>query len=124
MLSMSATFAKEGDKIKPQLMFHISRVVSFFILGGVLGAIGSVFTLGTIGTFILSLTIAVVMIILGINLLDVFPWAKRFQLSIPKFIGKRAEAVSNINHTFTPFLVGIATFFYRVVSLNQCSFTH
>ena len=117
VLSMSATFAKEGDKIRPQLMFHISRVVSFFILGGILGAIGSVFTLGTIGTFILSLIIAVVMIILGINLLDVFPWAKQFQLSIPKFIGKRAEAVSNINHTFTPFLVGIATFFL------PCGFT-
>src|SRR3989344_1348877 len=35
LLSMSATFAKEGDKIRPQLMFHGGRIVSFFILGGV-----------------------------------------------------------------------------------------
>ncbi|MEQ1666565.1 MAG: cation transporter, partial [Bdellovibrionales bacterium] len=47
VLSMSATFAKEGDKIRPQLMFHGGRIVSFFILGGVIGAIGSAFTLGT-----------------------------------------------------------------------------
>jgi cation transport ATPase len=36
VLSMSATFAKEGDKIKPQLMFHSGRIISFFILGGVI----------------------------------------------------------------------------------------
>lgn len=117
VLSMSATFAKEGDKIKPQLMFHGGRIISFFILGGVIGALGSAFTLGTTGTFILGLIIAVVMIILGINLLDIFPWAKRLQPSMPKFISKRAHGVSNLNHTITPLLVGIATFFL------PCGFT-
>lgn len=117
VLSMSATFAKEGDKIKPQLMFHGGRIVAFFVLGGVIGAIGSAFTLGTTGTFMLGLIIAIVMIILGINLLDVFPWAKRLQPSMPKFISKRAHGVSNLSHTLTPLLVGIATFFL------PCGFT-
>ena len=117
VLSMSATFAKEGDKIKPQLMFHGGRIVAFFILGGVIGAIGSAFTLGTTGTFALGLIIAIVMIILGINLLDVFPWAKRLQPAMPKFISKRAHGVSNLSHTLTPLLVGIATFFL------PCGFT-
>src|SRR5665647_1411095 len=52
LLSMSATFAKEGDKIRPQLMFHGGRIVSFFILGGVIGGIGSAFTLNTTASFI------------------------------------------------------------------------
>ncbi len=117
VLSMSATFAKEGDKIRPQLMFHTGRIVSFFILGGVIGAIGSAFTLGTTGTFVLSLVIAIVMIILGINLLDVFPWAKRLQPSMPKFLSRHAIGVSKFNHTLTPLLVGIATFFL------PCGFT-
>lgn len=77
VLSMSATFAKEGDKIKPQLMFHGGRIASFFILGGVIGTIGSAFTLNTSATFILSLIIGIVMLILGINLLDTFHWAKK-----------------------------------------------
>lgn len=117
VLSMSATFAKEGDKIRPQMMFHVGRIVSFFILGGVIGAIGSAFTLNTTGTFVLGLIIAIVMLILGINLLDVFPWAKRLQPSMPKFISKRAHKVSNLSHTLTPLLVGIATFFL------PCGFT-
>ncbi len=117
LLSMSATFAKEGDKIKPQLMFHGGRIVSFFILGGVIGALGAAFTLNTSATFTLSLIIGIVMLILGINLLDVFPWAKKLQPSMPKFIAKHAHGVSKFNHTLTPLLVGIATFFL------PCGFT-
>ena len=117
VLSMSATFAKEGDKVRPQLMFHGGRIVSFFVLGGVIGALGSAFTLNTSATFILSLIIGIVMIILGINLLDVFPWAKRIQPSMPKFFSKHALGVSKFNHTLTPLLVGVATFFL------PCGFT-
>jgi sulfite exporter TauE/SafE len=140
---MSATFAKEGDpamldnpssyagrelqstdgelrrvsKIKPQLMFHGGRIVSFFILGGVIGSIGAVFTLSTSATFILSLIIGIVMLILGVNLLDVFPWVKKLQPSMPKFIAKHAHGLSKFNHTLTPLLVGVATFFL------PCGFT-
>ncbi|MFA6459295.1 MAG: sulfite exporter TauE/SafE family protein [Candidatus Paceibacterota bacterium] len=117
VLSMSATFAKEGDKVRPQLMFHAGRLVSFFVLGGVIGAIGSAFTLNTTATFILSLIIGIVMLILGINLLDTFHWAKKLQPSMPKFIGKHAHGVSKFNHTLTPLFVGVATFFL------PCGFT-
>ncbi len=117
LLSMSATFAKEGDKMKPQLLFHAGRLISFFILGGVIGAVGAVFTLSPAATFTVGIIVGVVMLILGINLLDVFPWAKRLQPSMPKFIAKRAQGVSKLNHTFTPFLVGIVTFFL------PCGFT-
>ncbi|KKP63583.1 MAG: hypothetical protein UR57_C0002G0004 [Candidatus Nomurabacteria bacterium GW2011_GWE2_34_25] len=97
VLSMSATFAKEGDKIKPQ--------------------IGSVFTLNTSATFILGIIIGLVMLIMGINLLDIFSGAKKAQISMPKFISKKAFGLAKLNHTLTPLLVGIATFFL------PCGFT-
>jgi sulfite exporter TauE/SafE/copper chaperone CopZ len=117
VLSLSATFAKQGDRVRPQLLFHVGRLVSFFILGGVIGTLGSAFTLSTSMTFILSIVIGLVMLILGINLLDTFLWSKRFQPSMPKFISKRAHGIVNLNHTYTPLLVGIATFFL------PCGFT-
>ncbi len=117
VLSMSATFAKEGDKLKPQLLFHIGRIVSFFVLGGIIGSIGSAFTLNSISTFVLGLIVGIIMLILGINLLDTFHWAKKLQPSMPKFIAKHAHGVSRFNHTLTPLLVGIATFFL------PCGFT-
>lgn len=117
LLSMSATFAKEGDKVKPQLMFHGGRLLSFFILGGVIGTIGSAFALNTTTTFILSLVVGLVMLILGINLLDVFHFAKKLQPSMPTFLSKHALGVSKLNHRLVPFLVGALTFFL------PCGFT-
>ena len=117
VLSLSATYAKEGDKVKPQLLFHIGRLVAFFLLGGVIGALGANFTLTTTGTFLLSFLVGVVMLILGINLLDIFPWAKRLQPTLPKFFSQYALKVTKINHTLTPFLIGVATFFL------PCGFT-
>lgn len=117
VLSMSATFAKGGDRIKPQLMFHFGRIVSFFVLGGAIGALGAVFTLSTGVMSVLSIIIGLVMLLLGFNLLDVFPWTKKIMPSMPKFIAQKAFAVSELNNTITPLLVGIATFFL------PCGFT-
>jgi sulfite exporter TauE/SafE len=117
LLSMSATFAKEGDKVKPQLLFHVGRIISFFILGGIIGAIGSAFTLNSTTTFILGLIVGIVMLILGINLLDVFHFFKKLQPGMPKFIARKAHGISKLNHTLTPLFVGIATFFL------PCGFT-
>ena len=117
VLSMSATFAREGEKIRPQVLFHIGRIVSFFILGGVIGAVGAAFQLGVVGTFVLGLIVGLVMLILGMNLLDVFQWTKRLQPSMPKLLSQRALSVTKLNHTLTPALVGIATFFL------PCGFT-
>lgn len=117
VLSMSANFAKEGEKVRPQILFHVGRLVSFFILGGVIGAIGSSFQLGITGTFVLGLIVAAILLILGINLLDVFPWMKKLQPTLPSFLGRRVHGFKNINHTLTPLLVGIATFFL------PCGFT-
>lgn len=117
VLSMSANFAKEGDKVRPQPIFHVGRLISFFVLGGVIGALGSVFQLGATGTLVLSLLVAVILLILGINLLDVFPWVKKLQPTLPSFIGRHINGLKNVNHTLTPALLGAVTFFL------PCGFT-
>ena len=117
VLSMSANFAKEGDKVKPQMLFHVGRLVSFFVLGGVIGALGSAFQLGATGTFVLGLVVAIILLILGINLLDVFPWAKKLLPTLPSFIGRHINELKNVNHTLIPILLGAATFFL------PCGFT-
>ncbi len=117
VLSMSANFAKEGDKVRPQVLFHVGRLAAFFILGGVIGAIGASFQLGITGTFILGIIVGVIMLMLGINLLDIFPWAKKLQPTLPAFFSKHVQGLKNVNHTLTPLLVGIVTF------ILPCGFT-
>lgn len=117
VLSMSASFAKEGDKVRPQLLFHIGRLVSFFVLGGLIGLLGSSFQLGVTGTFILGLIVGIVLFILGLNLLDIFPSLQKLQVTLPSLMGKRVQGLKKFNHTLTPILIGIATFFL------PCGFT-
>ena len=117
VLSMSATFAKEGQKTKPQLLFHGGRIVSFFVLGGVIGTLGATFHLSTIATLILGIAVGVVMLILGINLLDIFDRTKKWQFTMPRFLSRRAHNTTELTHTLTPLLVGLATFFL------PCGFT-
>lgn len=117
VLSLSASFAKEGDNVRPQALFHVGRIVSFFVLGGVIGALGSVFQLGATGIFVLGLIVALVLLVLGINLLDIFPWAQKLQLTMPNWLGMRVNGLKKANHMLTPLLVGIVTFFL------PCGFT-
>lgn len=117
VLSVSANFAKEGDKIRPQVMFHIGRIAAFFLLGGAIGAIGSAFQLKGDGTFVISFIVGLVMILLGLNLLDIFPWAKKLQPTLPKFLSRHVLEIKKVNHVLTPILLGIVTFFL------PCGFT-
>ncbi len=117
LLSLSANYAKSGDTVKPQIMFHVGRMLGFFILGGLIGVIGKAFQLTPIMSFGIGILIAIVMLILGVNLLDVFPWAKRFQFSTPKVLSQKAMGTTRITHGVAPLLIGIATFFL------PCGFT-
>lgn len=117
VLSMSANYAKEGETVRPQVLFHVGRLVSFFVLGGVIGALGSAFQLGGTGTFVLSFIVAIILLILGLNLLDIFPWTKKLIPTLPSSFGKRVTGLKRTAGTLTPLLVGAATFFL------PCGFT-
>ncbi|MFA6445655.1 MAG: sulfite exporter TauE/SafE family protein [Candidatus Paceibacterota bacterium] len=117
MLSISAEFTRSGDAVKPQIFFHVGRIVSFFVLGGVIGAIGTAFTLNGTTTFMLGIIIGLVMLTLGLNLLDIFSWTNKLVPHLPQSWGKKATSLRKMNHSLTPLLVGVATFFL------PCGFT-
>lgn len=115
ILSLSAQVSQSASSFRPFAFFHVGRVLSFMILGGLLGALGSALAINNTVTAVLGLVAALVMIILGINLLDLFQLTKSFQLALPKgFFAK----ISRIENGFwAPFIVGALTFFL------PCGFT-
>jgi sulfite exporter TauE/SafE len=118
VLSMSANYTKSGENnFKPQLLFHIGRLVSFFIFGGVVGLLGASFQLSATSNFVLTFLVAMVMIILGLNLLDIFPWASKLQITLPGSFRDKIQNFKNFNHNLTPILIGVVTFFL------PCGFT-
>lgn len=117
VLSLSANYAKQKTSIQPHLTFHISRVLSFFVLGGVIGIIGSTFQLERMGTLIVGLIVALVLLVLGINLLDIIPATKKLQITLPSALGKSINKLKNVESKMMPALLGAATFFM------PCGFT-
>ncbi len=113
-LSMSAIFAKEGKKLKPQLLFHAGRLVSFFVLGGTIGAIGSTFAFTGGTAIILCLAIAIATLIAAANLLGASHWSKRIQPSMPTFLAQYAHGASKL-YQVIPCVIGMATFFLPCV---------
>lgn len=117
VLSLSASSAKEGGTWRTQTLFHVGRLGGFFILGGAIGTIGSSFYLGLNANIILNIIVALVMLILGINLLNIFHFTKRLQFTLPNWLSKHVVRGSKHDHYLAPVLVGIGTFFL------PCGFT-
>src|SRR3989344_1053423 len=132
VLSLSASSAKEGGTWRTQTLFHVGRLGGFFVLGGSIGLIGSSFHLGITVNVVLGILVALVMFILGVNLLDVFHFTKRLQVSTPSWLSRRVVRGSRHDHYFAPLLVGIGTFALpcgftqpmQLYALNTGSFMH
>jgi sulfite exporter TauE/SafE/plastocyanin domain-containing protein/copper chaperone CopZ len=90
--------------LKPSLMYNTGRVISYTVVGGLAGALGSVVTFSGVAKGIVSIVAGVFMVVIGIKMLDVFPWLRRFNISSPKFLGKK---ISNNRSKLGPFYVGL-----------------
>lgn len=99
-------------KLRPHLKFNLGRIISFFILGGFLGIIGSFFQIPASITGILIIFISLIMIVLGLQLISVFPVLNNFTFSLPKKFG----SLSN-HHSNNAYILGALTFFI------PCGFT-
>ena len=109
------------EKFKPHIWFNTGRIVSYALLGGAIGFIGSALTVSPRVTGIITLASGVLMIIMGLQLLQIFPWMSRIQLKMPKFIAHKIYDAGHDHQKSTgktsSFLFGAATF------LLPCGFT-
>ena len=76
-------------KFKPSFLYNLGRLISYTLIGGVVGALGSVIRFSGTAKGIVAIVGGVFMVIMGINMLDIFPWLKRFKIGLPKFLGKK-----------------------------------
>lgn len=125
VISVAAKYAENHptetalQKFRPHLFFNAGRIVSFIAFGAIIGAIGSAFALK--GTFLGLLTIAVgaVMLVLGLQLTEIFPRITR-GLTLPSGLAKKLGINTRKEREYShknAFLMGAATFFL------PCGFT-
>ena len=111
--------ASTMQKFRPHVFFNAGRLVSYALLGGLLGSLGSFLQLS--GTILGALTILVgiVMMTLGMKLIGIFPRLEQGGLTMPKSIS-RVLGIKNHEKEYShrsSFITGALTFFL------PCGFT-
>lgn len=104
------------EKLQPHLLFNLGRMVSFGLLGGVLGWLGEAMGISLVFTSFLVLAVSLLMVIIGLQMLGV-KYFQKFSLTTPKFITRYVANEKNFQGRLMPFFMGALTFFL------PCGFT-
>jgi len=104
------------QKFKPLLHFNIGRLVSYLVLGGVVGFLGQSITLSTRMTGYMNIIVAFVMLYLALIILGIIPKGS-FPIRPPKKLSRWIAGLSESDHPAAPFTLGAFTFFL------PCGFT-
>ncbi|OGO77909.1 MAG: heavy metal transport/detoxification protein [Clostridiales bacterium GWB2_37_7] len=103
-IMLSQTLSKNStskfEAIQPAILYNSGRVVSYTILGGIIGALGSVFSLSIIAKSAMQIFAGVFMIIMGLNMTGLSAFRK-FHIKLPQFACKAK------NKSGSPFIVGL-----------------
>ncbi len=120
-INLSQTLQKDTSAEVSRAMFrntleyNIGRVISYTVIGGVLGGIGTLAGIGSslqTSTFfqgMLKLLAGIIMVVMGVNMLGIFPRLRKLRIHIPKF-GKNVKLKSGRKPRM-PFFVGLCNGF-------------
>ncbi|WP_368250227.1 MULTISPECIES: urease accessory protein UreH domain-containing protein [Lachnospiraceae] len=96
---------------RPAILYNLGRVISYTAIGFLLGLVGMLIEGGS-GTGVpilfqgvLKIIAGIFMVILGINMLGIFPWLRRFNLRMPKFLAVKIDT-KKVNSR-QPLMIGL-----------------
>jgi len=89
-INLSQCVSRGG--INSPFLYSLGRVISYTAVGFVVGALGSVIDFSVAAQGALKLVAGLIMIIMGINLLGIFPLLRKLSPMIPQVIAKRVKA--------------------------------
>lgn len=97
----------EGGRanLRPSFLYNLGRVVSYTLVGGVVGALGSVISFSGAMRGAVQLAAGVFMVVMGINMLGIFPWLRKFNPRLPKFL--TGGLMARKENSKSPLIVGM-----------------
>ncbi|ABX42485.1 urease accessory protein UreH domain-containing protein [Lachnoclostridium phytofermentans] len=90
--------------LRPSLLYNLGRVISYTVIGGIVGALGSVISFSGSFKGIVQIVAGVFMVIMGLNMLNIFPWLRKLNPRMPKIFARKIKTEKNSN---SPFYVGL-----------------
>lgn len=95
---------KKFSAMIPSLQYNSGRVLSYTIIGGIVGAVGSIVSFSGAGKGIVAVVAGVFMVIMGLNMLNLFPSLRKFNPRMPKVF---AEKINEQKKGRRPFYIGL-----------------
>jgi len=92
------------SRLKPSLLYNSGRVISYTIVGGIVGGLGSVVSFSGTAKGIVAILAGFFMVIMGVNMMNIFPWLRKFNPRMPRIFGNK---VHNNNGKHGPLIVGM-----------------
>ena len=89
--------------IKPAFLYNLVRVISYTIFGAIVGGIGSIISFTGWMQSLIQLIASIFMIIMGLNMLNIFPWLRKLNPRMPKIFAKKFKSKNNNS----PFFIGL-----------------
>ena len=105
------------NKALPHFYFHLGRVAGFFVLGGLLGFIGSKINYSYTFSGVLTIIVSLFLLYIGLQSLNIVPNITKLGFHLPKFLSNKIHILEKKNNHFMPIVLGILTFFL------PCGFT-
>ena len=90
--------------VRPSLLYNLGRVISYTVIGGVVGAMGSVVSFSGRSKGLVQLIAGIFMIIMGINMLGIFQGLRRVNLRMPRIFRSKLRGIKKGN---SPFYIGL-----------------
>jgi len=92
------------SSLTPSILYNSGRVISYTVIGGLVGALGSVVSFSGTGKGVVAAVAGIFMVIMGLNMLNLFPWLRRFNPRMPKIF---AEKINEQKKSNQPIYVGL-----------------
>jgi sulfite exporter TauE/SafE/copper chaperone CopZ len=93
------------EALRPSVLYNLGRVASYTAVGGIVGALGSAVSLTGAFRGAVQLMAGVFMVVMGLNMLNLFPGLRRFMPRTPRILARKLHAEKK--RTKSPLIVGL-----------------
>jgi sulfite exporter TauE/SafE/copper chaperone CopZ len=105
--SAAGTGAGKIAALRPSVLYNLGRVISYTAVGVIVGALGSVISFSGAMKGVVQLAAGLFMIIMGVNMLGIFPALRRFTIRMPKIFTRHIDCGVNKGPLYIGLLNGL-----------------
>ncbi len=87
--SQASSKKQKWQTLRPSFLYNLGRVLSYTVMGGLVGGVGSVISFSENAKGLVQIIAGLFMVIMGLNMLNIFPWLRQFNIRIPKVLTQK-----------------------------------